>query len=544
MLFWPTAPSTPSENSVISFQMYKKSGWFGGIASKSVTIQYLPTQFISKLYTEGFGRAPDTAGFKYWMDYFKANGCTKNNLQALANGIYTCSEYNNLNYTPEQEILTIYRGILNRDPDQAGFDFYRANYSKSALLFDILNGTEFNILIASIFNGKYYLSPPGSILNMPYQNVTNDPFCTAFTGTTEDELQSLLNQPNVTVVGLQQNQIVSITKPLIIPAGKTLTTVGGTSLTNTQYAKYGRLARSTTFSGATLQLNGNNSILTKVWLDGRAFAIMQAPDASDNHVINTGFSDCSIISCKFSSCNGATNVRGDHGAANMTISYNIITQYDRPHLNAVAGPHNDGLTIAAYNSTITNNSFVDINDVAIALIANGLHIAQKATVDRNVVFNAVARIHSAIGTDPGTNWQDIPDFSQCIISNNIVFGGSRAHMIFGIFVGARPWFGTNANQHNGVRIESNVIGLASYPLNCNMGIIVNNCKDASIKTNKFNLNLTNAITNLPEYYWFNNIPLHQIGVCNDAYTNPDHILDSYSLVSNFIAFDGTIEMHK
>jgi hypothetical protein len=92
-----------------------------GISLTAAQASYVPAQFIAKLYTEGLGRIPDQSGWASAVSYFAQNGCSAPSLAAYGQSVYTSAEYTGLQYDNDAKLLTLYRGVLNREPDPSGF---------------------------------------------------------------------------------------------------------------------------------------------------------------------------------------------------------------------------------------------------------------------------------------------------------------------------------------------------------------------------------------------------------------------------------------
>lgn len=110
--------------------------------------QATTAQFLSRLYTEGLGRAPDTAAWKA-NPYFLTtpSNCATLNFSDLANNIYTSAEYNALGYTNKEKVLTLYRGILSREPDSGSIQYYAnlldTGVPITAIISDFVSSSEF-----------------------------------------------------------------------------------------------------------------------------------------------------------------------------------------------------------------------------------------------------------------------------------------------------------------------------------------------------------------------------------------------------------------
>ena len=80
------------------------------------------SQFISKVYTEGLGRAPDAASFSGLEQSYSKYGCSVATLSSTVSGVLNSSEFDanarlpNGSYDNDARILDLYRAALNRDP--------------------------------------------------------------------------------------------------------------------------------------------------------------------------------------------------------------------------------------------------------------------------------------------------------------------------------------------------------------------------------------------------------------------------------------------
>ena len=93
----------------------------------------VPTQFIAKQYSEALGRIPDPGGWTAAVGYFQQNGCSTATLNAWGSSAFSSTEFQNLGYTPEEQVLLVYRAVLNREADNAGLYFYAGQLRSGAL---------------------------------------------------------------------------------------------------------------------------------------------------------------------------------------------------------------------------------------------------------------------------------------------------------------------------------------------------------------------------------------------------------------------------
>ncbi|MFZ6873567.1 DUF4214 domain-containing protein [Undibacterium sp. Di27W] len=99
------------------------------IAFKDVTVAFdvegKPGQAY-RIYQAAFGRVPDLAGLGYWIKQMDQGS----NLSSVAASFMQSAEFKTLygatNPSTDSFLTTLYRNILGRQPDQAGFDYWKA----------------------------------------------------------------------------------------------------------------------------------------------------------------------------------------------------------------------------------------------------------------------------------------------------------------------------------------------------------------------------------------------------------------------------------
>jgi len=77
---------------------------------------------VTRLYFAYFNRIPDYAGLQFWVDYYKTGHPLEEISNAFANSPEFINTYGPLNNS--QFVTLVYQNVLGRAPDQAGFDFY------------------------------------------------------------------------------------------------------------------------------------------------------------------------------------------------------------------------------------------------------------------------------------------------------------------------------------------------------------------------------------------------------------------------------------
>jgi hypothetical protein len=192
----------------------------------------------------------------------------------------------------------------------------------------------------------------------------------------EAELQALLysSAPGETVY-LQQESVVSLTQPLIIPAGVTLATQGLPDPHH--HALMARLVRASPFPAAMVQINvdGNpnpSGSVQSLWIDGQRAAGSQfvAP-AIDVEIF--GGQGATVASSFLTGSLGWSTLHSYGSLDNRpcpsnTITGNVVTAYSSIHANQ---QWTDGLSIGCENSLVAGNQVVDATDVGIVIFTQG-----------------------------------------------------------------------------------------------------------------------------------------------------------------------------
>jgi hypothetical protein len=456
-----------------------------------------PAQFIAKMYTEALGRTPDTNGWANYLNLFVANGCSQSTLQGFASSFYLGTEYASLGYGPAAKVLTSYRGILNREPDQAGFNAWY-NYlvgggDFAGMINSHFTSAEFANLVPKICGSSAtYFFGPNPVISLP-------PSCGGFQGN-GDQLQAQLNgtPPGQTVL-LACNAVVPISSTLVIPAGVTLAT---TNLPGpTQYAKMARLVRQSIWQGAVVQLQPGSQ-LRSVWVEGqRGYLGADLSESRASSNVQTRGSGVVIQNSRFTDPTGATSVHAlgtfeNFPCSSATVSNNLVTGYATAHERR--NHWSDGIDIACEHATVQGNSIVDHTDGGITLFR--AHPAtQQSLISNNSVLNAGNSAFMGIVVDQATPAGDgvTTDFTGAAIANNVIWTGPAAHIDMALTVGTRPdWF---FGMGTGVSVTGNQSG--GYPaLRANTVIGVDGLLNATVQNNNFATQLVSTGVPCPVVY--------------------------------------------
>ena len=238
-----------------------------GLASATLAHGAPPSQFIAKTYTEGLGRAPTESE---WAAAHQALSGTINvtTLRAWARSIYLSAEYDALyktgaTYDNEARVLTIYRGILNREPDPVGLaaraGALDTGTSWSATLDYLFYSQEFATLSTKIRDLDTYGfgATQASDLHFvgPKWRVGFGNSCSPTTYSVQ-ELQDCLDHAapfgGFAEVYLAQKAVFRLTTTLRVPSNVYLMTEGQPS--HARYALMARLVRAGSFDGPLVRV--------------------------------------------------------------------------------------------------------------------------------------------------------------------------------------------------------------------------------------------------------------------------------------------------
>ena len=438
---------------------------------------YVPGQFIAKQYTEALGRAPDQAGWQGDVAYFTRDGCNATTLANVGTSLYTSPEFTGLGYDNAARLLTLYRGALNHEPDQAGFDNWMkqlaGGMSWPTVVGKFFGSDEFQRWVPKICggvrdgSGASYHFGTRPALTLPTSG-------SGFTGS-QAELQEALNAaPKGGTVRLARKAVVRLTSRLTIPAGVTLATTGDPGTRH--YANMGRLVRGSAFNDRLVVL-GDGAHLQNVWVDG-ARGTPENSDPSRDNVVLRGGDGTSVTGSRVGNSAGpqaiyALGAFDGYGCANAAIKDNLITAYSSDHF--ITDTWSDGIAATCEHSTITGNQVVDASDVPIVVYRSqpvtDTKVAQRSTVSGNTVLNAGNSAYGGLAFDPlsADPVRDV-SFAGASITDNTMWTSPTAHYEIGLSDGTRAWFGAKSNTGTGAKMTGNTTGSQSARVATGIGI--------------------------------------------------------------------------
>ncbi len=453
----------------------------------------VPYQYISKLYTEALGRLPDAGGWASKSAAFAAAGCDAGSVQRLGNEILQSNELASRNYDNAAKVLVAYRTVLDREPDQAGFDGYVNQLNNGGSFTDVVNtlysSGEFNDLVGRICDSgsSDYDFGATPAINLP----TNGD---GFTGD-QGQLQSTLdNTPAGGTVALAQEAIVRLNGTLRIPDGVTLTTTGTPGPDH--YASMGRLVRASAFDGEMVAVQ-SGAHLASVWVDGQN-SVLGAYAGPRINVRMRGGTGNTVANNRLGNASGPTNLEAygsrDGGCASNVISGNLIEAYSSDHYNT---HWTDGASVHCEDTLVENNQVADATDVSIVIFALTAGTAQHSQVHGNAAISSGNAAYGAYVADPyRTDGSNNPpnqanrSFVGASIDHNTFWTGARTHIDVGLSAGTREWFGDDTQTGTGVAITNNSTG--GQQATVGTGIIVSGMLNVNVTGNDLNVQVVDT----------------------------------------------------
>ncbi|HYH99332.1 DUF4214 domain-containing protein [Hyalangium sp.] len=439
----------------------------------------VPTQYITKLYTEALGRAPDQASWSAVTGTF-ASGCTVEQLKSFGRSVYTSSEYAGLGYSHAAKLITLYRGALNREPDSGGFDVFHQQLNTgtpwSSVVESILTSGEFASRVSSFCSASYgwYATP---VLTVPTAGTAD------FAGGSGAALQALLNSKSQSgggLVTLSKRAVVRLTTTLTLPGNVTLLTVEAP--TPRQYAEMGRLVRAAGFNAPLVSIEPGGA-LKHVWVDGRRSEfgyIIPSTGIRDAQGYNVlALCNVTFSQNRLGDAAGWTNLyvagasypsSACQGDSPSVISQNLVTAYASPDNSYTQ----DGFSVAHHNAQITHNVMVDLTDVYIVLFRGEAGRVQHSRVANNTLFSGGNAAGGGIVIDP----LPAPSPAQRVrfsfvgtrVENNTIWTSARGYIKIALSVGTRAWFGDYACYGDGAVVQYNGTGSSALVTNSNIHI--------------------------------------------------------------------------
>ena len=443
----------------------------------------VPDQFIARLSTDALGHAPDQGAWRAATSFFDAHGCTTASVQEFGRRVYTGEEYRALGYAAPERAITLYAGLLAREPDTTAVADVVAALRDAgawdAVVDSILTSAEFTTRIAPAVCAP---ASPAYAPVTPTAPVDVGPGGGGFTGD-QAALQAALDAtPPGGIVSLAPRAVVRISRPLVIPRGVTLTTTGEPAVTH--YASMGRLVRGGAppdeTESSVVDL-GPGATLSHVWVSGGRAWLGQPVRAAVTVRIRGDRG--TVESSKLTDPLGGSSVfvssaRYGGDCRTATVRGNLVTAYGSDHQGEA---WSDGISVACARTLVRDNEIVDATDVGIVLyrVDGG---TQASVVEHNRLVAAGRSAFAALAADPLMHGGGAQfSFRGAVVRDNELWTGSRTHFDIGLAVGTHAWFGDTSDKGVGASFTGNTTG--SLAIRTTNTFAVDGMLDATVRGN-------------------------------------------------------------
>jgi hypothetical protein len=427
-----------------------KTSWLLALLFSSQCFAEVPSQFIARQYTEGLGRAPDASAWQRATNRALAGSCSAGSLQAIALKVFQSVEYTSKGYLPEEQVLTVYRAILAREPERADADAWadkiKSGATAATLVQSLVATPEFASLKEKICAGTHYAS-----------SYRNPPMNIGAATWTQAQVESCLGKN--AVCSLPPRTVVELTSTLTIPAGKVLETAGGVG--RRMYARQARLVRSGPKPGMLIVMQPGSTV-RNVWIDGGRDRFDKKKLPRDPNAIDDVYPNINYIGGENGVIRGVRSdapLSGTHiqtypypfpsptapasvYAGSVSIDDNLTTGYAHSHYSdGTPIPWADGISNHVNRATITHNDIVDPTDVGIVIFSHN-NDKQASTASNNVIVHAGHSAYGSLGFD-AHNCTAVPrtacNFSGRGFTDNLIFAGRKQHADIMLFNGTGAW---------------------------------------------------------------------------------------------------------
>lgn len=456
-------------------------GSFGFVGVSEAAVK---GQYIARFYTEALGRLPDQGAWVNAVNYFAA-GCNAARLKSFGVPIYTSTEYNTLGYDNVSRLLTLYRGVWSREPDELSFN------NNLTLL---NTGTSWSTMVNSFFDSSIFTSFASYMcananygfdrwhypLNLPTGSQ-------GFTGT-QAQLQSLINStPSGGTIYIAQRAVVTLSSQLTVKAGRTLATYGNPDVNH--YANMARLVRTQNFGGALVKVEPGAK-LKSIWVDGQRNHLQR--NQPDINILMAGGANTEVSRVRSDSTTGGANLHSGGIAQGYAIcsthrvTLNLVTGYTNGHYN---NQWADGINIGCEDVLVENNQVVDMTDVAI-IFFGAAGVTQHSIARYNTILNAGNSAYGGLSLDPWKTGGQPIYFTGAMMNNNTLWSGPSVHFDIALVAGGRPWYGNEADRGYDGKILNNTSG--SSRINVDIGISVSAMMNATVTGNSLSMTHVNV----------------------------------------------------
>ena len=418
-------------------------------------------QFITKLYTEGLGRAPEGSEYAAMAEEIRVLGIDPGTLKALTADFFGSDEMKAQGYTKTEAAFAAYRAVLNRDPSPAEIEAFddTALSSSAAALTD---KAEFRTMIGRIIEGPYSFGKASAKAS------TGGPVYTAA------EVNEMLSANKV--VSLPQNSLILCDECVNVGPGKVLTTEGQPE----NYLRMARFLRTKVYGEAVINLS-DGATLSHVWVDGNRPGLGRG----DGGNVYVGGSNIEVIGNKMSDTIAPTNMPVLCVMTGIYIAHNLITCYSSGHYDGWT----DGITHQG-RGIIEYNAVIDATDVPIIVFRDWTGAPQDTVVRYNKIINTGNSAYAALHTDA---WYDEKDmnFIGCTFYENEVWTSWKTHFNLILSTASKAWF-ADGNDAEGAAFYNNYTPEGTFAV-CGIAIVTDGMKNAVMRGNTLSVYTANIV---------------------------------------------------
>lgn len=418
-------------------------------------------QFITKLYTEGLGRAPEGSEYAALANEFYELGIDPATLKAVVLTFFESDEMKAMNYTKTEAAFAAYRSVLNRDPTNAEIDAFNAS-DLAASAAALTDKAEFRTMIPRIIEGPYSYGKSNA------KSSTGGPVFTA------SEVNKMLSENKV--VALPENALVLCDECVNVGPGKVLTTTGQPE----NYLKMARFLRTKVYGEAVINLS-DGATLSHVWVDGNRPSIGRG----DGGNVYVGGSNIEVIGNKMSDTIAPSNMPVLCVMTGIYIAHNLITCYSSSHYDGWT----DGITHQG-RGIIEYNAVIDATDVPIIVFRDWTGAPQDTVVRFNKVINTGNSAYAALHTDA---WYDEGDmnFNGCTFYENEVWTSWKTHFNLILSSASKAWF-ADGNDAEGAAFLNNYTPEGTFAV-CGIAIVSDGMNNAVMRGNSLSVYTANIV---------------------------------------------------
>jgi len=473
-------------------------------------------QYIGKLYTEALGRIPDPAGYRYFQDMIFTKGCKAETLGEMAKIFFAGSEYEVLELNGKQKAITLYRALLNRDPSYQEILETESKLGKQSIediIDDMIASDAFKKLLPGILHGPYYFGGANygySISGRIYS---------------ARELMDMLEKTEKEVA-LEPGDLVLANEPIIIPAGKKLSTRRSCGK---HYLKMARIIRTSPFNRGVVNMSDNTEC-SGIWIDGNRQPFSDFCQKTARRGVNIGVDGDHSVICgnRLTDSIGGTTIEL-YSCRETLIRHNLITVYASSHFDE---KWCDGITAHGTGTVIEDNGMVDATDVSVVIFRFTPGGPQNSVCKRNTMINIGNSAFGGINADGWVNHEEPWDFTGCEFSDNIFWTSYRAHQHICLSFATFAWMCDRGTHCLNAKMNNNRTPEGLFVL-CGAGIAVDGQKNCEVHGNEIDIYLgpwTNPEIGLTEPQ----------AICMNTLTSTGSVQGPYEDVPMFVKSGGFI----